>query len=467
MRKTLLIIMALIAVVVCANAADRKVTKIIIAAASEGDSDDAEYYIYNPQGQLIWMQTSSTRYEYEYDADGNLMKRNTLSWIAADRAYKVLNTAVYEYGADGNVSKMNRSLNLGSPYQRNYYYTYSDYKNGEATAWKEYNADSGNLRYEYKVENALNTDGTIAKKTVYEFDPDYPEDGYYIYETNEYTYLSNGDIDTEVYTTYKQDGTVKKTSKRTYTYSDLDASYVPANLKADVNGASIVLSWDAVAGAESYVVTYDQEHTTVSATTFTAKDIAVGDHLFAVQAVVDGTERNAATPVSATVADPGKLPAEKLAAGKSKKVVETNDEGDDVTFYVVPLTWAFPAGHSAIKDIRVYYNDNYVSLNSQKATSYDLKLYEWQARNTNSAGDFIEGGVTFNIAVTIMYGSGESEKSNIVVANPYNEVNGIDAILAPQIATDKASSIYNLAGQRVDVSHKGIIIVDGKKILKK
>ncbi len=454
--------------VLSANAGERKVVKVTTPASSADDTEGNDYYIYNAAGQLIWIQSTanSSRSVFEYNDKGQAVKKTTLSWVPADRAYKELNTETYEYSADGNVARMEQYRNVGTAYQSHYVWTYSDYENGVAkSAHMEDIRATVTYQYDYKTMLEYDASNRLLKKTTEEYDYDYPDDGFYAYESYEYTYQDNGDINTETQKTYNYDyEKVRKSVVYSYTYSDLDASFAPSGLKAQINGSSIALSWDAVAGAEQYVVTYDQEHTIVSGTSFTASDIALGEHLFTVQSIMNGEEKNAADPVSATIADPGKLPAENLAASECKKVEETTEEGADVTFFVIPLSWTIPAGHSDIKGIRVYYGNEYVSVESKTATSYDLKLYEWQVRNTDAEGVYTDGK-SIDIAVVLVYGSGEAEKSNIVSVNPYNEVNGIENGIAAPVIAAPSSALFNLSGQRIDASAKGIVIQNGKKML--
>lgn len=444
--------------------------KVAVPATAADNKEEFDYYIYNAAGQLIWVQSSSTssRTVYEYNEQGQATKKTTMSWVPADRAFKELNSETYTYDANGNVEKMEQYTNIGTTYSRHYIYNYTSYENGIATsATMEDVRAENSYKYDYKTTIEYDAQNRIVKKTTEEYDYDYPDDGFCAYESYEYSYKDNGDIDTERYKTYNYAyDKVKKDITYTYTYADLDASFAPTGLSATINGSSILLSWDEVAGATDYVVTYDLEHKIVNgSTSFIASDIAVGEHTFTVQAIVNGEEKNAANPVTACVVDPGKLPAQNLAVGECTKTVEETETGD-VTFFVLPLTWSIPNGHSEIKDIRVYFNDEYKSIDSKTATSYDLKLYEWQIRNTDENGDYTDGK-EFEIAVVLVYGSGEAEKSNIVVVNPYKQTDGgniEDAISA--VSTKTKSVKYNLSGLRVNNSYRGIIIQDGRKVLR-
>lgn len=481
--------------------AERKVTNIVTPSSENALKNDTVHcLLYNADGQLMWRQnpTTSSRDVYFYNEKGQLTEKLTRSWIPYDRAYKDLNKETYTYGADGNVSRMDQTRNIASSFESKRYYLYTAYdEKGNATAWQHYN-DKDVLYYEYKADYTYNANGNVEKKVVQEFDPDYPEDGYYAFETYEYTFKTNGDIDTETIIVYKSDGSEKSKITQHYCYSELDAKYVPQNLKAQKAGEDDVdLTWNAVDNASAYVVTYGELHVKVNGTKYTAKDIATGDVEFTVQAIVGGEEKNAATPVVVSIVDEGNLPAQNLMAGTPYKTVEQTDS-EDRTYYIIPLTWELPAGHSEIKDIRICYNSRvfgttYISTEKANATSFNLKLDEYEVLNTEKkpildadgnpeideetgepkTEDVYTDGADVNIYVIILYGSGESEHSNELNINPYNMVNGIEDGIEDGIETIRTSdkfnfgnTIYNLAGQRISHQQKGIVIKAGKKILK-
>ncbi len=450
--------------------AERKATVVTIPATAADEPEGHEYNIYNAHGQLVWRQGDSYRYEYVYNAQGQVVTKNTMSWIWYDMKYQKLNVEDYTYHTDGTVATATQIKNIGYSYESKRTLAYTAYdEKGNATAWQYMNAE-GKVWYEYKVDYTYNAQGQMEKKVVKECDMDYPDDGFYLYEQYEYTYKENGDMESEVRTTYKSDGTVKSSTTQYYAFSELDAAYAPQNLKAETDETNVVLTWDAVAGATGYVLTFDQQHVVVEGTTYTVKDIMVGSHDFCVQSIVNGEERNASDIVTAVVADPGMKAAQNLAAGAPFTKTEATDNGDRF-YYVVPLTWQMPVEHSEIKDIRIYYNSSvygevYKSLESKDATSYELKLDEYDVRAHDEQGDYAEG-IDITIKVILVYGAGEAEASNAVTLNPYNLVSGVEAI--EELTSDRTmqqGTAYDLGGKRIERAIKGIYIKNGKKTLR-
>ena len=474
-KKAFLAFMLLTCSTIGLQATDRKVTRISSAATSES-AESYDHYLYNPEGQLMWVQssTSNTRDVYTYDAQGLLTQKTTLSWLSSDNAYHELNRETYQYDGAGQLSRTDQLTNIGSAYERHYVFTGYTYQDGKAMGWhmEDVRGDKS-YRYDYKVLLTRDGQGRILTEDIEEYDYDYPEDGFCAYEGHTYTYRENGDIDTEVYNKYNYSyDKVRKSETRTYTYSDLDAAFAPRGLKAEASGKTIQLSWHAVEGATGYVVTYDMERKEVSGTTFTATDIAVGEHEFTVQAIVNGEEKNAAVPVIGTISDPGMLAAENLQAGTPRISVEETDNGPR-TFYIIPLQWSVPAGHSEIRDTRIYYTSAisgtvYQPVGSPTATSYELKIDEYDVRRTNEAGDYT-CGADMEFYVTLIYGSGESEASNILKINPYNVANGLDTPDAITVVGENGNAgedkdAYTLTGIRAGKAQRGIIIRNGKKI---
>lgn len=433
-------------------------------------------YIYNENNQLVWeFREGSTRTEYSYNEAGQLVKVTPYNWVAFSQTFKVGNVEEYVYGEDGNVAQMTESQSNGDVLV----YTYNKYENGVATEYSmvQKRPSGTEYKYDYKVELTLDGQGRVTKALTSELDYDYPEDGFCGVEGHEYEYDANGNMTVETITKYSYDFNKPKTpTTMTYTYAELSNAYSPKNLAAVDNNGTVTLTWDAVEGATGYIVSYDITRTEVSGTSYSIT-LSTGERQFTVQPVVDGVERNGATPVTAAIIDPGKLPVTDLAIGEMKKVtLETESvEAPTRDFYQIPLTWTLPEGHSAIKDIRVYYTslvygETYKATGTADATSYDLLIDPYEVAVLDENGKFVEG-VSTPIYVKIVYLTGESEKSNVITVNPSYTLgdapvsNGIAEIQNGGQKMENAA-LYNIAGQRVSRAN-GIVIKGGKKFIVK
>lgn len=404
-------------------------------------NDDVFYYYYDAQNRLVQQICNATRYDYFYNEVGQCIRKQTMMWVAATGKYTAGNYELYEYDANGNVSKttvMKLPWNA-TEYVEDDVFTNYTYEDGFQKTWDNYY--HGTLYYNYRNIITKNDAGEVVSVATEQFDPDAPEKGW-----------------------------TPKTGMQ-YVWADLSSELVPSNLTLKNNNGEISLTWNAVNGAESYFVTYDQTRVEVKngATSFSAT-LGTGNHCVAVQAVIDGKARNSAF-TEVEVSDPGKLPVENLTAGKCFLSVEETESTEAPTreFYNIPLTWTIPQGHSEIKSFRVYYDSRtfgpafYQIVESSNATGYTLKVDPYELRNIDEGGN-LTTGITTPIYVTVMYGTGESEKSNVITVNPYNDVvSGIDEVYMNDNVKDR--NIYNVAGQRID-NMKGLVIKNGKKYIK-
>lgn len=443
------------------EASVHKIIKRVDLKTSSDGMDNNCYYFYDEKNNLIWIQESSVRYEYENNAAGQPVKRTTYSWVEYDKEYRKMGYETYSYYDDGNLKTLTK-------YNTNYAgktiidrYEYSDYQNGMAKRCEWYENDD--LFYAY-IKTLTIQDGLVTKAVTSQYDPETKRSK--DYDTKDFTYI-NGYCIKEVTTTGSL--LTKKTATTTYTYTDLDATYAPSNFKVEENNGTVSLSWNAVPGATSYIVTYDQTRATGITNTSYSTAVNTGTRSFAVQAVINGVERNTATPVSTVIEDGGKLPITDLAAGQSYKTIEKPDAGEDREFYNIPLTWTLPEGHSEIKDIIIYYDshtygpDCYVKVGSNSAISYTLRVAPHEMAEWDDQGVPYKG-INTPIYAVIEYVTGKSEKSNIVYVNPFGETSGISEISANQSQITNSTS-FNVAGQQVSNNAKGIIIKNGKKSL--
>lgn len=439
MKKTFSILTLLMGV--CCMSYAQSTHKAI--SATDGH-DDTHYYYYNEKNQLIWEMVGTTRYEFEYNAAGQRTKRQTNLWVANPGSYQKSNYETYEYDAAGNVSK---TTVMRKPYGKDAYeeddvfmnYTYED---GFAKTWDNYY--KGTLYYNFRNTLTKDANGDVTKVVTERFDPDAPEKGW------------------------------TTTSTLDYQYSDLSADYVPSNLKMESNNGDITLTWSPVAGAEKYIVSYDNERKEVEGATTFKVTLGTGYRQFAVQAVIAGVERNAAF-CETSVSDPGKKAITDLKVGEITEVVEEteSEELTTRTFYCIPLSWTLPEGHSEVVKYNIYYNSraygNNVSVaqTDPEALSYVLKIDPFEVAEWDENGALTKG-IETPIYVTVVYTTGESEKSNEVFVNPFktlgHETNSIQSIAAAGAASSKY--MFNVAGQRIN-NAKGIVIKNGKKYFAK
>lgn len=431
--------------------------------SSAVDSNEYTYdYYYNAKNQLAWMDFGTTHRVYAYNEAGQLVEMKQYAWVDGLGEYNLLQTETYEYGADGNVSKKTVEKKAGVET-----YEYSDYENGVAKKTK-YN-DRDKYLYDWRTTIEYNDDKTIAATRTEEFDYDYPEDGFYKLEDYEYTY-AGGYRASETKIAYKFDGSVRSTLVTNFTYADFDAKYVPANLKAEC-GAQVTLTWDPVEGTNSYMVNCEGNSWQVEGCSFRTV-LRTGSHTVSVRAEVDGLLRNASF-VDVDVVDPGKLPVATFAVGDVYETVEEteSEEAPTRTFYNIPFSWTLPENHSEVVKYNIYY-DSYtygkdvpVAVTNPAATSYVVKLDPFEVAEWDEEGN-LGKGLDVPFYMTVVYTTGESEKSEVIIVNPHRLLGheGESAIQAPSIGKD--SRLYNLSGQRTSRA-KGVVVKAGKKFMMK
>lgn len=456
--KKILSLVALVASMVSLTAHAQSTSKII---SSTDSNDYIHHYYYNSDNQLFAETFGTTSRQFFYNENGKCTKMIQSGWKQSEGNYADTQIERYEYDADGNLSKKTVDKTVNNTFGAVWTYEYSDYVNGVATYYDEYK--NGTLYYMYKQVPVFDTNNNLTECTVYYADPDKytnPTHATVEYGSKDYTYTKTYDENGVL--TAENDG---KTSYQ-YVYADVNPSYVPANLRADNNNGKVTLTWDAVEGAESYIVIYDLERMTVDATNFTTT-VGIGKRPMGVQPVINGVERNAAMTV-VTVSDPGMKPITDLAVGEITKTVEEteSEELTTRTFYNIPLSWSIPEGCSEIVKFNVYYysmtyGNTYYAVTEPKATSCVLRIDPFEVAEQNEEGE-LKKGVETPIYITVFYKSGESEKSNTVIVNPFKDL-GDEAAGIDNITADETSdAMYNLAGQRVN-NAKGIVIKNNKK----
>ena len=135
---------------------------------------------------------------------------------------------------------------------------------------------------------------------------------------------------------------------------------------------------------------------------------------------------------------------------------------------------------SQVTDRKCYVNvsgTNYCLKDAEGNETNDLKLYP----NANKFSFELEGGkytttkdeegnesTTFQAADTYYTFQKYSGTGNILISSIEIEPNGAAGIAIVNAADKTANgAIYNLSGQKVDASFKGIVIMNGKKMIQK
>lgn len=432
-------------------------------------NEDTHSYYYNEQNQLFWESYGTTRREYKYNAAGQCTEMNQYAWVAAEGNYSPTQKESYTYDAAGNLSQKVVDKSINNPFGAVWTYKYFDYQNGVATYYDEYKGSS--LYYMYKQLSEFDAQGHQTKCTVMYADPDKYQNP--THETVDYK-----DKENEYTKTYNAEGrlTAEFNGKMSYEYqyTELSAAYAPKNLKAETGNGKIKLTWDPVAGAEKYIVSYDLKRIEVEGCEYSTA-IATGERQFTVQAVVGGMERNAATPLSVTISDTGMLPISNLATGMVTETLEDTESeamGGKRLFYNIALSWSLPEGHSEVVKYILYYDsrtfgkDVMTGIVDPAATSYTLKIDPYEVADYDEEGNPCKGYDT-NISISVVYTSGESERSNVVTLNPYNLIHGITGIrcTAPSAKTESTTS-FTTSGLPASAHHRGIVIQGGKKYVK-
>lgn len=473
MKKTTLSLL-MMAVAASANAGltnETETHKVVMTVTPHTDNTTHEtiydtcHYYYNDKGYLVMKQQQTMRYVYELNEQGKPTVQHNYSWIEADKEYRDVGYETYEYNADGTISELIKFLPVynGTGYDQDKF-VYTKYSDDIATEYKEY--FNGSHWYNYQVKLTKNNAGKVTKIVTQQQDPDKLIKTWSDYRTDNITYQTNGDIKT--YKTAKGSEEVA-----TYYYTDLVDGSAPKNLKAEQQGKKVLLTWDKVADAASYIVTFDQTYVPVTGNSISVT-AHVGEREFFVQSVYNVVRNRVSSSAKINVADPGILPAYNLASGEIyNKVEETESTTEKFReFYYIPLSWSLPQTSSTIEDIIIYYNsmaygaDVPVALSTiygddvKTLTNAELKIDPFEVAEKNAAGELVKG-VDTPIYIRIKYNTGISEKSNTIIVNPYELITGI---ANTTVTTGNANNAtFNLAGQRVGNDAKGIVIKNGTK----
>lgn len=480
-------------------------------------------YYYDGNNKMTIETSAYGYYRYTYNENGTVATKET--WNTSGVFYKS-QIATYKYDTQGNNTEITlQYLDQAGEVTSTGGQLFEEFENGHYKVMKNTNAE-GEATYEVHYELTFNENKQLVSRiqmnknySTGEFDSKglgefytYDANNYLIEMTQAYYNPNLGEgqewstIQGKTTYTYENGMTKTKTewgSSRygvtekewRYVYAALDASLIPANVKAEaLKGNLVKVTWDAVAGATTYVVMYDNNVVEVETTEYTTPMLLDGEHQVAVLAVVNGEKKNISDFTVVSVKDEGNLPMQNFQILGAKKV-DYDNNGYVSTYYELNMKWDVPAEASDITEYKVYV-DFGSSYNASTGYTYGLTAEEktgvynnvnaWETKqgfwwtnfeNTEYDPDTYQNvslgsGPDCKVWICAVYATGESAPSNVVEVNIYDLAQKASSVDMVDADNNEEVEMYNLAGQRIyttDATPQIYIIKQGgmvKKVMK-
>ena len=227
--------------------------------------------------------------KYEYDAQKNMTKQTQYNYNTAGEQTSVSGSMFEDY-VNGMYQVMKNFNATGDVTSETHYeYTFDDQKQVLSMVQLTGAAfDQKNQGTFYTYEN-----GKLVKEVMAYYNAAGGEGHEWdnVQNTTNYTYNADGTIATRSIVSDTSYG--HSEIEWRYTYSTLDPSLIPQGLTCDgtIGGNEVYVKWNAVAGAEKYLVMYDNQTAEVEGKTdFITPMLNDGEHQVAVLAYVAGRQ---------------------------------------------------------------------------------------------------------------------------------------------------------------------------------
>ena len=441
--------------------------------------DDDVTCFYNEKGQKTVEIKGSAKICYYYNEDGTLARSERWSVSQANGAY-ITSYTDYTY-ADGKLAK-DCTVSSGFYVTGNIYSNYDE--QGNYNVKQSFSNDESNIESEYHYEYTYADDKSLTQKV--ELSQDWADKSVYnISAKYDYVY-KEGKLISEAYSNYDT-WSAAYTLNKTTTYSyDADGNCIQ---KADENASSgqivytdyvfgnidttkqvtgveaiampnsvnqIYVKWNAVEGAEKYVVMYDNSIFEVTACEYLTPSLYDGTHYLAVSAVVNGIYQPISDFASASVKDETIQPCTNFRIEGTE--LEIDQWGN---IYHINFAWDAPVTPATVTRYIIYIdkgdptwipstNVDPDQTTGELANSKIVDCYKSSYMNYDENWNDAGNGPDCKIWVVAVYATGTSEKSNVIEMNIYDEITKAEAT--------GVSSVEMNAGQ------KQMFTISGAKI---